>query len=52
VNEPTYRWECTICGASGESESSELARRTMNAHVAAAHPADQPASEPGSKRIS
>jgi hypothetical protein len=50
VNEPIYRWECTICGASGESESSELARRTVNAHVATAHPADQPATEPGAER--
>jgi hypothetical protein len=48
VNEPIYRWECPICGASGESESSELARRTVNAHMATAHPA----TEPGSKRIS
>jgi hypothetical protein len=61
VNEPIYRWECTICGASGESESSELARRTVNAHVATAHPtgsarpagpADRTATEPGSRRSS
>jgi hypothetical protein len=38
VNEPIYRWECTICGASGVSESSEMARYTVNAHVAVAHP--------------
>jgi hypothetical protein len=38
VNEPIYRWECTICDASGVSESSEMARRTVNAHVATAHP--------------
>jgi hypothetical protein len=55
VNEPIYRWECTICDASGESESSEQARRTVNAHVALVHPADpadRPATEPGAKRIS
>jgi hypothetical protein len=52
VNEPIYRWECTICGASGESESSELARRTVNAHVAASHPADRPATEPKARRSS
>jgi hypothetical protein len=53
VNEPIYRWECTICDASGVSESSEMARLTVNTHVAVAHPddaGDRPA-EPRSQRI-
>ncbi len=55
MTEPIYRWECTICGVSGESASSELARRAVNAHVAAAHAtdhADRPATDPGSRRFS
>jgi hypothetical protein len=61
VNEPIYRWECTICGASGNSDSSHLARRTVNAHAATAHPAgpahpngqaDRLATEPRSRRSS
>ena len=55
MNEPIYRWECTICEAAGEAESSELARRAIDAHVALVHPAaatDRPAADPGVKRIS
>jgi hypothetical protein len=54
VNEPIYRWECTICDASGASESSEMARLTVNTHIAVAHPADPAdgrAGEPRSQRI-
>jgi hypothetical protein len=38
VNEPIYRWECTFCDAAGVSESSEMARLTIDAHLAVAHP--------------
>jgi hypothetical protein len=50
VNEPIYRWQCTICDAAGVSETSELARQTVDTHVAVAHAADapdQPPAEPG-----
>jgi hypothetical protein len=53
VNEPIYRWECTFCDAAGVSESSEMARLTVDAHVAVAHPEharERRASEPGSER--
>jgi hypothetical protein len=53
VNEPIYRWECTICDASGVAESSEMARLTVTAHVAVAHPANPPnphLTEPGSQQ--
>jgi hypothetical protein len=53
VGEPIYRWECTICGAAGEAESSEMARLTVNAHVAVAHAddaAERPSTESGSQR--
>jgi hypothetical protein len=54
VNEPIYRWECTICDASGVSESSEMARLTVDTHVAVAHPDETPDDrfpEPRSQRI-
>jgi hypothetical protein len=38
VNEPIYRWECSFCDAAGVSESSEMARLTIDAHLAVAHP--------------
>jgi hypothetical protein len=38
VNEPIYRWECSFCGAAGAAESSEMARLTIDAHLAVAHP--------------
>ena len=54
MNEPIYRWECTICEASGVSESSEMARLTVDTHVAVAHPNETPDDrfpEPRSQRI-
>jgi hypothetical protein len=53
VNEPIYRWECTFCDAAGVSESSEMARLTIDAHVDVAHPGDareRRSAEPGSGR--
>lgn len=53
MNEPIYRWECTICDASGVSETSEMARITVDAHVAVVHATDASehrATEPGSQR--
>lgn len=55
MNEPIYRWECTFCDAAGVSESSEMARLTVDAHVAVAHPErarerERRAPEPGSDR--
>jgi hypothetical protein len=50
VNEPIYRWKCTICDAAGVAESSEMARLTVDAHVAVAHPErarERQAPEPG-----
>ena len=38
MSEPIYRWECTLCDAAGVSESSEMARLTIDAHLAVAHP--------------
>jgi hypothetical protein len=38
VNEPIYRWECSFCQAAGVAESSEMARLTVDAHLAVAHP--------------
>lgn len=43
MTEPVYRWECTICGASGVVDASEQARLMINRHVAAAHPDAPPA---------
>jgi hypothetical protein len=53
VNEPIYRWECTFCDAAGVSESSEMARLTIDAHVAVAHPdqvRERRSSDAGSER--
>jgi hypothetical protein len=53
VNEPIYRWECTFCGVAGVSESSEMARLTIDAHLAVAHPAhahERRSTESGSER--
>jgi hypothetical protein len=36
--EPTYRWVCTYCDASGMAESSEMARLTVDIHVSVQHP--------------
>ena len=55
MGEPIYRWECTICDAAGEAESSEMARLTVNAHVAVAHATgatERPSTESGSQRTS
>ncbi len=56
MNEPIYRWECTVCGASGESESSGMARRALNAHLALVHAgadtAQRSGTDPGSTRSS
>ena len=53
VNEAICLGEYTIRDASGVSESSEMARLTVDAHVAVAHPDEarerRPA-EPGSER--
>jgi hypothetical protein len=54
VNEPIFRWECTICDAEGDAESSEMARLTIDAHVAVAHPADtatRRSTEPGTQLL-
>jgi hypothetical protein len=45
VSEPIYRWECTICDAAGVSESPEMARLSVDTHVAVAH-ADVPEQRP------
>lgn len=53
MNEPIYRWECSFCDAAGVSESSEMARLTVDAHVTVAHPEharERRAPEPGSDR--
>ncbi len=42
--EPIYRWVCTYCDASGEAESSEMARLAVDTHVSLFH---APAREPG-----
>ncbi len=46
MNEPIYRWECTICDAAGVAESSEMARLAVDTHVAVAHPGDARARRP------
>jgi hypothetical protein len=38
LGEPTYRWVCTYCDASGMAESSEMARLAIDVHVSVQHP--------------
>jgi hypothetical protein len=38
MTEPTYRWVCTYCDASGMAESSEMARLAVDVHVSVQHP--------------
>jgi hypothetical protein len=38
LGEPTYRWVCTYCDASGVTESSEMARLAIDVHVSVQHP--------------
>jgi hypothetical protein len=46
--EPSYRWVCTYCDASGPAGSSEMARLNVEVHVSMFHsPAREPESEPG-----
>lgn len=35
--EPIYRWVCTFCDASGNAESSEMARLAVDVHVSLFH---------------
>lgn len=54
MNEPIYRWECTLCDASGVVQSSEMARLMVNRHVAEAHPdhLDHPAARSSTEAAS
>ena len=36
--EPTYRWVCSYCDASGVSESSEMAQLGIEVHLSIQHP--------------
>ena len=36
--EPTYRWECSYCDASGVAESSEMAQLGVEIHLSIQHP--------------
>jgi hypothetical protein len=37
MGEPIFRWVCTFCDASGEAESSEMARLAVESHVSMFH---------------
>jgi hypothetical protein len=36
--EPTYRWVCSYCDASGLAESSEMAQLGVEVHLSIQHP--------------
>lgn len=36
--QPTYRWVCSYCDASGVSESSEMAQLGIEVHLSIQHP--------------
>ena len=36
--EPTYRWVCSYCDASGVAESSEMAQLGVEVHLSIQHP--------------
>ena len=36
--EPTYRWVCSYCDASGAAESSEMAQLGIEVHLSIQHP--------------